>query len=421
MKESVAILTNFQDFHPGYSLSGIVSDQYRMLKEYDHPVSIFTSTNFNKSTIPDYIKDVRHVVPFGHLVDYATKTTLSPEHKALVEETTEVYVREFAKFDVVFSHDTTFQGWNLPYGLALIEAAKRLPNLRVFHWIHSIPTRFSDWWDFRTWSPNNRLIYPNSTDAIQVAEQYRTDLHAVRCVHHIKDLRTFWDFDVDTCDFIKQYPAVMEADIVQIYPASVDRLSAKRAQEVILVFSEMKKFRKSVCLVIANQWANDRGHKEKIAYYKSIASSVGLIPDKEVIFTSDFKAPKYETGIPHKILRELFLCSNYFLFPTREESFGLVLPEAGLSGVVGMFNKSLRHLQEISGGHGLYFDFGSYNHKIVQTNVQKYYRDLALIAIGRMERNESIMLKTFCRQRYNWDYLYHHEYLPLIMESKTWK
>lgn len=421
MKDRVAILTNFQDFNPGYSLTGIVCDQFQMLREYGHPVTVFTCERFNKPTIPSFIDSLRHVIPFGHLTDYTTKRDLSKDHKKLVERATEVFVDEFQNFDIVFSHDTTFTGWNMPYGLALIEASKRLPQVRFLHWIHSIPTRMSDWWTFNTWGPNHRLIYPNSTDAIQVAEQYRTGLHAVRCVHHIKDLRTFWDFDKETCEFIKQYPAIMRADIVQVYPASVDRLTAKRVKEVIIVFSEMKKMNKSVCLVILNQWATDRLRKETVSNYKAIGEAAGLIPDKELIFSSDFKAPKYETGVPKRMLRELFLCSNYFLFPTREESFGLVLPEAGLSGVVGMFNKSLRHLQEISGGHGLYFDFGSFNQRIRQSNAEKYYRDLAYISLSRMKRNESIQLKTFCRQKYNWNYLYENEYMPLIAESRTWK
>lgn len=421
MKKRIAILTNFQDFNPGYSLSGIVCDQHRMLKEYGHPVTVFTCETFNKSTIPNYVDSIRHKIPFTYLIDYTSKSAITEDHKKIVEKTKKMFLEELQNFDIVFSHDFTFTGWNMPYGLGLIAASRNLPQVKFFHWIHSIPTRMSDWWNFNTWGPNHRLIYPNKTDAIQVAEQYRTGLYAVRCVHHIKDLRTFWDFDEETCDFIKRYPGVMSAGIVQVYPASVDRLTAKRVKETIIVFSEMKKKRETVCLIIANQWATDRLRKETVSNYKALAEAVGLVPNEEVIFTSDFKPPKYETGIPKKMLRELFLCSNYFLFPTREESFGLVLSEAGLSGVVGVFNKSLSHLHEISGGHGLFFDFGSYNHRVVQSNAEKYYKDLAYISIGRLMRNESIMLKTFCRKNYNWNSLYQNEYAPLMAESETWK
>jgi hypothetical protein len=324
-------------------------------------------------------------------------------------------------FDIVIAHDWTFQGWNLPYGLGLIQVARKLPHVRFFHWIHSIPSRHSDWWCINKWGHNHRLVYPNKTDAIQVAEQFRTDLSKVRTIHHIKDLRSFWEFHSETCDFIKQYPAVMQADVVKIYPASIDRLAAKRVKEVIIVLSEMKKKNKSVCLVIASQWATGRQQKESINNYKQIAKAVELIPDKEVIFTSDFKSPKYDAGIPHRILRELFLCSNYFLFPTREETFGLVLPEACLCGVLPMMNRSLELLREVSGNNGLFFDFGSFNKDVTHSDASKYYKDLANISLGRMNRNEALMAKTYMRQRYNWDYLYINEYVPAFAESKLWK
>lgn len=421
MKERIAILTNFQDFNFGYSLTGIVLDQYRMLKEHGHPVSIFASTHFNESTIPSGVEDIVNKVPFGHLIDYKSQTQLSDEHKGLVQEVSIMLQQELKEFDIVFTHDFIFTGWNMPYGLGTIQAARKLPDVRFFHWIHSIPTKHSDWWNFKKWGKNHRLVYPNKIDCIQVAENFNTELSSVRTIHHIKDLRSFWEFHKETCDFIKKYPAVMQADIVKIYPASVDRLSAKRVKDVITIFSEMKNLGRSVCLVIAAQWATGKQQKENIDNYKKITEALGLKPDVEVIFTSDFKSPKYDAGIPQRMLRELLLCSNCFIFPTREETFGLVLPEACLCGVLPMMNKSLSLLSEISGGHGLFFHFGAYNHNIVHKDVSVYYKDLAKIQIGRMARNESIMSKTYFRQKYNWDYLYKHQYLPAFSESKTWK
>lgn len=423
-KERIAILTSFDGFRDGYSLTGIVLDQYRMFKEHGHQVRIYTSESFDKNTYPGSVdqSDIRHMLPFAHLIDYASIRQLTPDHKDTINKMIAMLKQEMQDIDIIISHDLTFQGWQMPYGLGLIEFAKQTPSIKVLHWIHSIPTVNRDWWDFNTWGSNNRLVYPNKTDQIQVAEQYRTGLHAVRCVHHIKDLRTFWDFDPEVCDFIKQYPAIMQSDIVQVYPASTDRLTAKRVAAIVQVFSEIKKRGKSVCLVVANQHANDRMRQEDIQKYKNFAQSLGLLPDEEFIFTSDFKRPTYELGIPKRMVRELMLCSNFFMFPTKDESFGLVLPESGLCGVLGLYNRSLELLREVSGGHGIYFPFGSFNQRAEHTPQQltKYYKDLAHIAIGRILQNESIMLKTFCRKRYNYDYLYQAEYAPLIAESKTW-
>ncbi len=115
------------------------------------------------------------------------------------------------------------------------------------------------------------------------------------------------------------------------------------------------------------------------------------------------------------------LCTNLFIFPTREESFGLVFPEACLSSaVIPMANKSLRMLSEVAGNNGLYFDFGSYHHEVHHKNASKYYADLATIILGRMQQNESVMIRTYMRQTYNYDNLYFNEYEPLFAESKTW-
>ena len=211
----------------------------------------------------------------------------------------------------------------------------------------------------------------------------------------------------------------MQADVVQIYPASTDRLTSKRVHEVMLIFKEIKAKGFSICLVIANQWATGRQRKEDVNRYRQIASRNGLKVDEEVIFTSEWR-PEYATGLPKEIVRELFLCSNLFIFPTREESFGLVAPEAALSGVLMVLNKSLQMQFEVNGYQGLYFDFGSYHHQFKPDNAAAYYKDVAQIILGRMRENEAICSKSFMRQNYNYDRLYEREYSTVMAESKTW-
>lgn len=421
MKDRVAILTTFQDFNSSYSLTGIVTDQYRMLKEHDHPVDLYTCTRFNEKTLIPGI-DIKKKIPFAHLIDYVTIRELTEDHQKTVDETCEALCEQLKDTQIVLTHDFLFTGWNLPYGLGILKAASFLKNTRFLHWIHSVPTSHKDWWKISTWGPQHKMIFPNNTDKILVAEQYEGCIEDVRCVHHIKDLRTWFDFHDDTCRFIKKYPAVMQADVVKVYPASVDRLSAKRVREVILIMSEIKKRQKSICLVIAAQWATGREQKENLDSYKRLAIASDVIPDKELIFTPDFESPKFDVGIHKQFLRELMLCTNVFIFPTREESFGLVFPEACLSSaVMPMANKSLRMLGEVGGNYGLYFDFGSYHHNVTHKNAGKYFADLATILIGRMAQNESIMIKTFMRQTYNYDALYFNEYAPLFAEAKLWR
>ena len=165
------------------------------------------------------------------------------------------------------------------------------------------------------------MVFPNRTDAGLVAAQYRGDPEDVVVIPHIKDLRSFWDFNAETCRFIEEHPEIMAADVVQLLPASADRLWHKRVDVVISIFGALKRLGLSVCLVVANQWATGRGRKEELKTYQGLARDEGLEWGEEVVFTSEF-GEKYEKGISKTMIRELFLCSNLFVFPTHHESFG---------------------------------------------------------------------------------------------------
>jgi len=417
----IAILTSFTSMLPGYSLTGIVEDQARMLAKYGNEVHLFVCETYKGETFGDDVI-LEKKIPFSHLIDYSSGNDLSDHHKEIIQKTSAIFIEELAKdYEVVFTHDLVFTGWNLPYGLACCEASKKLPNVRWLHWIHSVPTRYSDWWNVQSWGKKHKIIYPNETDKIRVAEAYRGRIDDVRVIPHIKDLRSYGAYHTETSEFLDCYPEIMQADILQIYPSSVDRLKAKRLREVLLIFSKIKKMGFKVCLVVANQWATGRQQKEDINEYKKIAVRNGLQIGRDVIFTSDYKEGKYGVGIPRYMVEELFRLSNLFIYPTREESFGLVMPEASLSGgCLMVLNKSLSMQTEISGFTTLYFDFGSYHMEFKADNEEVYFTDLAKIILGRMRQNEAIQTKTFCRQHYNYDHLYNHYYAPIMAESKLW-
>lgn len=421
---NIAIMTNFMDFHPGYSLTGIVQDQCTMLNKFGHNVHVFVNEQYNPKYDTDEMKKVatfHKLVPFTHLKDYTSEASLSSDHKVYSNNVKKMLIDQFKELDVnhVFTHDWLFTGWNLPYAEGIRKASPQLPDVRWFHWIHSVPSVMRDWWQIKKYGPAHKIIFPNQTERIRVAEQYRGEIDDVRIIPHIKDLRTWFEFDSETCRFIDDHPGVMQAEFVQVYPASTDRLTAKRVDSVIGIFGQLKQRGHNVCLVIANQWATGRERKEDVEKYYKIAETAGLNRDEEFIFTSEWDE-KYATGITRRMLRELQLCSSLFIYPTREESFGLVGPEAALVGVFMCLNKSLTMMYEVFGHEGLYFDFGSHHQNFEPPEVQAYHRDLATIILGRYMQNEAILTKSYCRRTYNYDALYLNVYEPLMSESKLW-
>ena len=67
----IAILTTFQDFHPRYSLTGIVKDQVTMLTKHGHDVTLYVCENFNFDNT-EFIdrENLKNLIPFAHLKDY---------------------------------------------------------------------------------------------------------------------------------------------------------------------------------------------------------------------------------------------------------------------------------------------------------------------------------------------------------------
>lgn len=423
---NVAILTNFHEFHPGYSLTGIVFDQVLMLLRKGHNVHLFVSEKYNPQydyrfdLIPDkYASSLvfQAVVPVGDLVDYQTMINWKPEHQKLSAETGYVldYYFEEYKIDIAFTHDWIFTGWNLPYAGGVRYTSIRHPKVAWLHWVHSVPSVLRDWWKLDLYGEQHRIVFPNSTDSQTVCEQFRTNRRKVCVIPHIKDMRTYYEMGEETLQFIDKYPAVMHSDIVQIYPVGSDRLRAKGVHDVINIFGAWKKSGITVFLAIANAWATGRNRKQSLCEFEDIATSAGLEVGRDFVFTSRYDE-KYATGIGQRLLRELQLLSNMFIYPTREESFGLVGPEAAFAGTIPVLNRSLQMMSEIFPGISSMFNFGSFHNQVNEPSFgwERYYNAVAMNMWVELKHNPMFIWKTYARQKYNSDYLYNAYYNPFM-------
>ena len=416
------------DLSPSYSLSGIVIDQAHMLARYGHKVVIYVNEQYNPKkdkaagliTIikkyPELIKVVK-LTKFFHLVDYL-EDSLTEEHRDGIKPGADLYIQSFSEenIELVFTHDFVFQGWCLPYFHILKETAKVLKELgrqiKYFHWIHSMPSNRKDWWTLEKLDLDHFLVFPNKTEQQTVAEAYQAPPARVKVIPHIKDIRTWYEFCEDSMDLLDEYPDIMDAEVVQVYPCSTDRLSAKQLDIVLRIFANMKKTGIPVFLIIANQWGTVTPKiKESLDKYVEASKNAGLIYGKDYIFTSRFKK-KFELGIHKRMLRELQLIQNLFIFPTREESFGLVAPEATLGGCLTITNKSLNMMKEVMSEHCPSFNFGSFNQTQDNGNSDDYIYNVSMAILGRLYANDAILSKIYCRLRYNMDSLYRKYYLP---------
>ncbi len=421
-KPNVAIMTSFTYHAAGYSLVNIIRSHIRMLHRAHYNSHLLLCTGYPESDVHEYKEAAVHrIVPQGHLNKEYTDFNLTDEHVKLKDDTVEAMVKFIDEYDinVIFTHDLIFLKSHWPYGVAIQEISKLRPFVKWMHWVHSVPSGMNLTWDINRYGPAHRIVFPNRTDALMVAEQFRGWEEQVIPIHHVKDIREFAHLSGPTCDFIDEYD-LMSADVIQIYPASVDRIEAKGLRYVMRVFAAMKTvLRRSVRLVVCNQWCNTDPHRKTVQNYLDLGQKWGLIPDKDLIFTSRFQVdrkPNWEVGIPEKMVSELMLLGNLFFFATNHESFGLVLPEASLmGGALVVRNSYLNMMSEITGNIGLSYPLPSNTIDWKTDNEKAHFTEVAKVILHRMETEMGIRMKTHFRKNFNMDFIWRTQLEPAML------
>jgi len=263
--------------------------------------------------------------------------------------------------------------------------------------------------------PNSKLVYMNDYDVIRLGEMYNGWPDDVRVVYNPLDPRSFYKLHPLVENLIDKYD-LLSADVIDVYPVSSTRFAGKQVDKVLQILGEIKKQGKSVRFICCNAHANADREKKEIEKLIHYGIERGLTR-KEIIFTS-FEGEEYEQGIPHEAVRDFFLLSNLFIFPTLSENCPLILLEAALSKCLLVLNDSFPALRDFFGKDALYFKFGS----LIQTvtygdGEEKYFSDVAKIIIAEFNKNKPLNAFTKLKQRFNYDYIFKSQLEPLLYEQ----
>lgn len=258
MKNKIGVLTTFYDFSNSYSLTSVVEAQLTALVKYGYETVLFVHDNFkDDEKVPKGV-EIRKVVPRFLLIDYSScqepnadlENQAITAYEALKEHTQDI--------DVIFQHDLIFQGWFLPYCMAIHKLARERPAIRWFHWIHSVPSiKPADIKHPHTLRyelpPNSKLVYLNNHSIVRAAEAYGLYPKDVRIAHNAVDPRLFWNLHPLVKNLLDRYD-ILEADFVQAYPLSTPRMvSGKGLYALIDIFSQFKKLGRKVPLSCATR------------------------------------------------------------------------------------------------------------------------------------------------------------------------
>lgn len=419
-KPRVGILTTFYNFDRSYSLCSVVESQLVALVKYGYNPILFVHDNFkDDDRVPQGV-EIRKVVPRFSLTDYSANQEVSEELGVQAELAFESLKNNTKDIDIIIEHDLIFQGWFLPYCIAIHKLSEQT-NIKWFHWIHSVPNlqpaniKFPHILRYNL-PKNSKLVYLNGYHIVRAAESYNIFPKDVRIVYNSLDPRLFFDLHPLISHLIEKYD-ILSADIIQTYPLSTPRMnSGKGLLTLIELFGKLKKQRKKVKLIVCNAHANAPQEKNLIEETLQIASEKELRRD-EIIFTSLENPPTYELGIPRQAISQLFLLSNLFVFPSISENCSLILLEAMLAKNLLVLNEDVPPMREFGRENALYFRFGGLDQKTEYANKELFLEDVAKIIISELNIAKPLNASTLIKQRFNYDWIFKNQIEPLFYEN----
>lgn len=410
----IAIIFASKHLAPRYSLVSVVENQLRMLMQHGYQPILLLRKNCKKNY--KNLKGVKYRRCLPSFEDFwYKKTNLRKKDRPWLKKSIKALYDNLKDVDLVITHDIVFLASYFVYNLAIRQVAKRLPHLYWLHWIHSSVSRNKPVWKRMK---RSKLVIPNTRYRGRVAKAFRCPLDEIKTVYHSLDLLSYPLHPL--CKNLINSFDLLSADIIQLYPADTRRLEGKQIDIVIKLFARLKKRGKKVRLIIANSFCLNDDLRQKIEKYMSYALDQGLTR-KEILFTSQFQAPRWEKGIPRQVIIELFhYVTNLFIFPSLRETFSLVTLEAASKGNLLVLNENLSFLKNLIGKkNALFYQFGKYDSRgrLYYINPERENRHLSYIAdkiIKKLNQEMSLRASQHVRQRFNSNWIFKNQLEPLL-------
>jgi hypothetical protein len=460
-KPRIAILTDLADFSPGYSLVNVILNQCRMLARHGYPYDLFCLKAFNeedrKRVEAEGIR-TKHVLAQTRLIDYRVDEPPHPtvpgkevgfEDQALVHlhgdrsKGTIGYLEAVKDYDVVITHDLMFLSWFLPQNKAVRDAIDAYPDKNWIHWIHSGPSQKTPGTCYPSTlryeaAPESTYVFLNESQRADCALMLSTTRSRIAVVYNPRDVRDYFNFSRETCDFIDRYD-ILNHDLLQTYPFSTPRWNEKGVRHLMKLFGEFKNLGVRARLVLVNANANSPQDVPRVAEIEGYAKRCGLELDRDLILTSRYadematrciagkdkdaarrwsnfgKGPHggWRYCVPANVVRDLTIASNIFIFTSKTECCSLIQAEAAVTGKYLVLNRNFRPMLEFAGPDVLSFEFNDNDPDSPKLN-PNYYPCVAREILLEL-KNDAVVNRTDSITRvYNKDWIFRTQLEPLL-------
>ncbi len=425
MSKPIYILTNFSAYLKSYSPIIIVESQLKMFLAAGYSPTLITSDGWNppEDTIFSQV-ETKRIFPAHVYNEAKVDDVFHEEVNRLYEE-----LREIIDDDsIVITHDLIFLPDYVKHNVACRYIADENPGIRWIHWVHSATSPHSLIKEREMYGekynellnskfPHSVVAFPNSYDIPRVAKNFSYEEDEVFEIPHSTDPVQ------GMAPIVRRLYAearLGEPDVLMVYPLRLDR--GKNAEINVRVIAGLKKINKSAKLIFCDfQSTGD----DKVVYredLKRLAAELGVAED--VIFLSEFDESAH-LEVSHDVVMDLLTLSNLHVMPSKSETYSLVVQEAMLRGNFCVLNHDFAPFRSIYGKNAIYRPFSSnigmdgYDGEINTTysNIDGYFRDLALNIDYWLNKEKVIAAKTWVRTRRNPDYVFRTYLEPLLSKE----
>lgn len=441
--KKVALLTNFTNFDPAYSLCRVACDQVKMLLRHNYKPIFIASDSFDpKGTVFEKV-EVRKVPN----VPCHNEVKKDPTFDKDVEDIYQKLKEHLKDIDVCLTQDIIYKPSELKYNFAARRLAPEYPNLKWLHWINSATPPitlgnlmgiFTDQYldSFKKPFPNSKYVFFNKISEDIIARNFGVTKDDVRTVHHPSDLDEIYAVTDNNLKRFIDKREIYQADAIFIYPIRLDR--GKQVEFVIKTSAMVKELSMDVRCIIVDFHSTGG---DKVTYrdqLKQLALDWGLSP-KECCFTSEF-CKEWELEIPHEAVLSLFRMANVFVMPSVSESYSYITQEAGLNKNLIVLNQDFPPFRDIFGPHNIFRKYssnwdvlagydeamrqGSHTHTAYgpqnisdperKTFEKMYHKDTAGMIVDRLLNNEALATSIHLRKHRNLDVVFKKELEPLF-------
>jgi hypothetical protein len=323
----VAILTDFINFDPAYSLCRVVANQVKMLVRGGYKPRLIVRAGFGDKHRAAYEGAEIVVVDPGGAADNQVRVTA--ESEAEIARLALELGGALCDVDVVLTHDLIFQPNLWKHHVAARRLAWDRDGLQWLHWVHS-PTdlgtvgktgRYKR--ELQGKFPNSRLVAMHREAVKRQGGMYGYEVNEIVVIPNPID---FCGHMHPVSKRIVTWAGLMAADVVAVYPVRLDR--GKQPHIIVEIFSELVGMGYDVRVVIADFHSTGG---DKVSYRGELKRRAER-SDVPLFFTSEMEGAWDDIPlsylVPHQVVMDLFEVADVLVQCSVQESDSLILAEA---------------------------------------------------------------------------------------------